>query len=73
MPLQKWYYKFIEEVFNGKDLTQMVYTYFWYNSRSELIVIKRDPLAAKEGYSTWSYVWALKDGFMPIYKPLNIY
>ena len=58
---------------NRKDLTQIVYAYFWYNSRLELIAIERDPLAAKEGYSARSYVWALEDGLMPIYKPLDIY
>ena len=51
----------------------MVYAYFWYNGRSELIAIERDPLALKEGYSAWSYIWALEDGLMLIYKPLNIY
>ena len=35
--------------------------------------MERDPLAAKKGYSAWSYVWALEDGLMPIYKPLDIY
>ena len=58
---------------NGKDLTQMVYACFWYNGRSELIVMERDLLAAKEGYSAQSYIWALKNGLMPIYKPLDIY
>ena len=35
--------------------------------------MERDPLAAKEGYSARSYVQALKEGLMPIYKPLDIY
>ena len=51
----------------------MVYACFWYNGRSELISMERDPLAAKEGYSARSYIWALEDGLMPIYKPLDIY
>jgi len=56
-----------------KDLTQIVYAAFWYNGRSELIAIERDPLAAKEGYSARSYIWALEDGLIPIYEPLDIY
>ena len=60
-------------MFNGKDFTQMVYACFWYNSHSELIAMERDPLAAKEGYSIWNYIWALEDGLMLIYKPLDIY
>ena len=71
--LQKWYHEFIEEVSTGKDLTQMVYAAFWYNGRSELIAMERDPLAAKEGYSARSYIWALEDGLIPIYEPLDIY
>jgi len=30
----------------------MVYAYFWYNGRLELIAIERDTLVVKEGYST---------------------
>ena len=51
----------------------MVYAAFWYDGRLELIAIERDPLAAKEGYSARSYIWALEDGLVPIYKPLDIY
>ena len=51
----------------------MVYAAFWYDGRSELIAMERDPLAAKEGYSAQSYIWALEDGLVPIYKPLDIY
>ena len=35
--------------------------------------MERDPSVAKEGYSAWSYIWALEDGLIPIYKPLDIY
>jgi len=35
--------------------------------------MERDPSAAKEGYSAQSYIWALEDGLIPIYKPLDIY
>ena len=51
----------------------MVYACFWYDGCLELIAMERDPLAAKEGYSAWSYVWALEDGLILIYKPLDIY
>ena len=51
----------------------MVYACFQYDGRSELIAMERDPAAAKEGYSARSYIWALEDGLMPIYKPLDIY
>ena len=35
--------------------------------------MERDVLARKEGYSAQSYIWALEDGLIPIYKPLDIY
>jgi hypothetical protein len=60
-------------VSTGKDLTQIIYACFWYNGYLELIAIERDPSAAKEGYSARSYIWALEDGLIPIYKPLDIY
>ena len=51
----------------------MVYAAFWYNGRLELIAMERDLLAVKEGYSARSYIQALEDGLIPIYKPLDIY
>ena len=51
----------------------MVYAYFQYNGRLELIAIERDPTVVKEGYSAKSYIQALEDGLMLIYKPLDIY
>jgi len=51
----------------------MIYATFWYNGRSDLIAIKRDVLAQKEGYSARSYIWALEESLIPIYKPLDIY
>ena len=51
----------------------MVYAAFWYNGCLELIAIERDPLAVKEGYSARSYIQALEDGLVLIYKPLDIY
>ena len=31
------------------------------------ILMKRDPLAPRNGYSSWSYEIALRDGLLPIY------
>jgi len=51
----------------------MIYAAFRYNGRLELITIERDVLAQKEGYSARSYIWALEEGLIPIYEPLDIY
>ena len=51
----------------------MIYAAFWYDGRTELIAMERDALARKEGYSARSYIWALEEGLMPVYKPLDIY
>lgn len=48
--LEKWDHDKIEEVSLGKALTQMIYAVFWYDGRSELIAMERDPLARKHGY-----------------------
>ena len=58
---------------NGKDLTQIIYAYFWYDGRLELVAMERDPSVVKEGYSARSYIWALEDSLILIYKPLDIY
>ena len=51
----------------------MIYAYFWYDGRLELVAMERDPSVVKEGYSARSYIWALEEGLIPIYKPLDIY
>ena len=73
MILEKWDHNKIEEVSLGKSLMQMIYTVFWYNGQSELIAMEKDPLVWKHSYSTQSYIWALKEGLILIYEPLNIY
>jgi len=35
--------------------------------------MERDVLARKEGYSARSYIWALEEGLILVYKPLDIY
>jgi hypothetical protein len=41
--------------------------------RSELIDMKKDPDAPKNGYTSKSYVWALQEGLAPIYKPGDVF
>jgi hypothetical protein len=35
--------------------------------------MERDPSAKKYGYSRHSYMWALEEGLVPIYKPDDIF
>ena len=51
----------------------MIYATFQYDSCLELIAMERDVLVRKEGYSARSYIWALEEGLIPIYEPLDIY
>ena len=37
-------------------------------TRSPLVVMKRDPTAKKNGYTAWSYVEAINEGLLPIYR-----
>ena len=38
-----------------------------YDTKSPLIVMKRDPQARNHGYSSWSYCKALEEGLLPIW------
>jgi hypothetical protein len=51
----------------------MFYAFFWYNGRSELIPMERDLDAPKHGYSAKSYIWALEESLLNIYKPGDLY
>jgi hypothetical protein len=51
----------------------MVWAAFSYDGRSELVIMERDPSAKKFGYSRHSYISALEEGLVPIYKPGDIF
>ena len=34
----------------------------------ELVIMARDPEAAKNGFSVRSYLWALEEGLQPVYN-----
>jgi hypothetical protein len=63
----------IAAVGTGRKPAQMVWASVWLDwrdhlRRSKLVIIKRDPLAKKKGYSSKSYMEALTEGLLPHYK-----
>ena len=45
----------------------MIWAAIWLGERSE-IIIKKDPESRHQGYTQNSYIWALEEGFLPIYR-----
>lgn len=43
----------------------MYWAAIWQEDRTEIILMYRDPLAKKFGYSSWSYKKALREGLLP--------
>lgn len=48
-------------------ISMMFWGGIWKTGRTPIILMKRDPLAPRNGYSSWSYEIALQDGLLPIY------
>jgi hypothetical protein len=46
-------------------ISQMWWAGIWRIGRTPIIPMKRDPLAPKNGFSSWSYRIALRDGLLP--------
>ena len=63
----------IEEVDTHKRMKQMLWACFWYDGRSELVAMDRDPQAQRNGYSARSYIWALEEGLLPVLDEDIIY
>lgn len=54
---------------HGRDISQMVFGVIWIGGRSDLIVMERDLEAPRGGYSTNSYLEALENSLLQVYKP----
>lgn len=62
MPKQKWYHEMIQEVGQGKDISQMFWWAIWLNGKTDLIAIEFDTNnpSPRRGYATQSYLWELE-------------
>ena len=49
-------------------MTTMVWAAIQYNQKSKLIVMDRDPTSTGNGYTSWSYQLALREGLLPIWN-----
>ena len=74
LPEDKWSHKMVEEISTGRQSARMVWAAVWMTpggrvGRSPLVIMTRDSLAARRGYSSWSYIQALEEGLWQQYKP----
>lgn len=54
-------------------ISQMWWAGIWRTGRTSIIPMKRDPLAPKNGFSSWSYQIALRDGLLPYYNKTRLF
>jgi hypothetical protein len=50
----------------------MFWAGIWKEARTSIILMKRDPMAPKNRYLSWSYMIALRDGLLPQYNGTRI-
>ena len=68
-PKQKWDHQLIETFPKGKQACIMVWGAICERfTMSQLVVMKRDPTAKKNGYTAWSYLEALNEGLLLKYR-----
>ena len=73
LPSKKWAPKNVEEVPCGRQAARMVWGCIWLTEegearRSPLVIMKRDPMAPRKGYTAKSYIKALCEGLLPSYE-----
>jgi hypothetical protein len=51
----------------------MVWAAIWKGGRSKLVVMTRDDKAKRKGFTSRSYIEALKEGLMPIYDGIRLF
>lgn len=68
LPSQKFNPSYVNLTNHVKaDIYLMVWGAIWENGRSELIIMERDPTSKRKGYTSQSYISALREGLLPIY------
>lgn len=73
-PSEKWRPDFVNLKGHGKaDISIMLWAMIRKGSRSELIVMERDPNSPRNGYSSWSYQKVLEEALLPSYRPGEIF
>jgi transposase len=74
LPAEKWSHEMVEEVTTARQPARMVWASISMTPggrvwRSQLVVMTRDEAAARRGYTTPSYIQALKEGLRDSYRP----
>ena len=77
-PVEKWKARMITQVTTGKIKSQMVWGAIWldergHGRRSPLVIMERDTDAAGSGYTSQSYIQALRKGLLPSYRTSQLF
>lgn len=49
----------------------MVWARIWMTGKTESVILTRDELAKKKGFSAASYILALEEGLVPVYDSMR--
>lgn len=66
---QKWSPQFVQTYKKGHDISIMVWGAIWIGGRSDLVIMTRDDDAARNGYTTNSYLEVLNDALSRCWQP----
>jgi transposase len=77
-PWEKWKKEMISEVGTSRKPAQMVWASIWVDERgcarkSDLVIMDRDFNAPKHGYSSQSYLEALRKGLLPYWRRTQLF
>jgi hypothetical protein len=53
----------------GKDITIMIWGAIWIGGRSDVVIMERDPIAERNGYTSASYMEVLEDQMPRCWQP----
>ena len=75
---EKWKKSMITEVSTSRKPAQMVWALIWLDERgrprrSNLVIMERDPSAPRGGYSSKSYIKALRQGLLPHWQRSQVF
>jgi transposase len=75
---EKWKKEMISEIRTSRKPAQMVWASVWLDERgrprwSPLVIMERNPNAPRRGYSSQSYIKALRKGLLPYWRRSQLF
>jgi hypothetical protein len=63
---------FVNVTVHGKSkITIMVWGAIWKDGKSDIVIMTRDQMRPRKGYTSWSYQMALREGLLPFYDGMR--